>query len=115
MGPDKMVKMSTSESSNPSLLERILAIASLSIIGAALLSYFVTLIIGLNDREAMANGWLSIVYGISIYALPAGFVLLIVMLILTQRRRKRDQRIEQGKAPGNAARKSGHPDRKLRG
>lgn len=110
-----MVKMSTSESSNPSLLERILAFASLSIIGVALLSYFVTLIIGLNDREAMANGWLSIVYGISIYALPAGFALLIVLLVLAQRRRKRDHMIESARAASKSAGKSGNPGRKPRG
>lgn len=109
-----MVKMSTSEPSNPSLLERILAISSLSIIAAALLSYFATLIIGLNDREAMANGWLSIVYGISFYALPAGFVLLIVLLILANRRRKRDVLRDSQRAPKSPG-KSGNPARKPRG
>lgn len=110
-----MVKMSTSESGTPSLIERILAVASLSIIGAALLSYFVTLIIGLNNREAMAEGWLPIVYGISIYALPVGFVLLVALLIVAQRRRKREVAQETQAQGKNANKRSGNPKRKLRG
>lgn len=87
---DKIGRVSTTDSDSPSALERFLAFASLSIIAVALLSFFVTLIIGLNDREAMASGWLPIVYGISIYALPVGFILLVALLIITQRRRKRE-------------------------
>jgi len=86
-----MVRMSE-ESSSPSLLERLLAYASLSIIGVALLSFFATLIVGLNDREAMAEGLLSIVYGISLIALPVGFVLLVLLLIVSGRRRRAEFR-----------------------
>ena len=112
---DKIVKMSTSDSGNPSLLERILAIASLSIIGAALLSFFVTLIIGLNEREAMASGWLPIVYGVSIYALPVGFVLLVALLIIAQRRRKREAAEEAQGRKSVARKRSGNPKRNSRG
>ena len=107
--------MSTSDSGNPSLLERILAIASLSIIGAALLSFFVTLIIGLNEREAMASGWLPIVYGVSIYALPVGFVLLVALLIIAQRRRKREAAEEAQGRKSVARKRSGNPKRNSRG
>lgn len=110
-----MEMMSTSESGTPSLLERILAFASLSIIAAALLSFFVTLIIGLNDRQAMAEGWLPIVYGISIYALPIGFVLLVALLIVTQRRRKREVAAETQARSSAAGNRSGNPKRKPRG
>lgn len=83
--------MSTAPST-PSLLERILAYASLAIIATALLSFFVTLIVGMNDREAMAEGLWPFVYGISLIGLPVGFVLLILLLILSQRRRRADFR-----------------------
>lgn len=83
--------MSTAPST-PSLLERILAYASLAIIATALLSFFVTLIVGMNDREAMAEGLWPFVYGISLIGLPVGFVLLILLLFLSQRRRRADFR-----------------------
>ncbi|GAA2189869.1 MULTISPECIES: hypothetical protein [Leucobacter] len=88
--------MST-EPSTPSILERILAYASLSIIGLALLSFFATLIVGLNNRFALAEGLWPIVYGISMIGLPVGFVLLIVLLILTQRRRRTETRRLSGR------------------
>ncbi|QBE49493.1 hypothetical protein EVS81_12150 [Leucobacter triazinivorans] len=86
-----MARMSTAPST-PSLLERILAYASLAIIATALLSFFVTLIVGMNDREAMAEGLWPFVYGLSLIGLPVGFVLLILLLILSQRRRRADFR-----------------------
>lgn len=107
--------MSTSESSAPTLIERILAYASLSIIAAALLSFFATLIIGLNDREAMASGLWSFVYGLSIYALPIGFVLLVLLLILTQARRKREAAQDQALAAGSAARNPSSASGTIRG
>ncbi|SJN08273.1 hypothetical protein FM113_01800 [Leucobacter sp. 7(1)] len=85
------------EPSTPSLLERILAISSLSIIAVALLSFFATLIVGLNDRQAMAEGLWPIVYGVSLIGLPVGFVLLVLLLILTQARRRREFRRNSGK------------------
>lgn len=69
-------------------MERLLAYASLSIIAIALLSFFATLIVGLADRQAVANGFWPVVYGISLWGLPLGFVLLIALLIVTQRRRR---------------------------
>ncbi|SDQ05440.1 hypothetical protein SAMN04488565_0082 [Leucobacter chromiiresistens] len=91
-----MERMST-EPSTPSILERILAYASLSIIALALLSFFATLIVGMNDRFALAEGLWPLVYGISMIGLPIGFVLLIALLILTQRRRRTETRKLSGR------------------
>lgn len=84
--------MSTAETSSPSLVERILAYSTVTIIVVALGSYFATLIVGMNNRHALAEGLWPVVYGISLLALPVGFVLLIVLLIVAQRRRSRDVR-----------------------
>lgn len=86
-----MERMST-EPSTPSRLERICAYLAIIIIALALLSYFATLIVGLNDRFALAEGLWPFVYGVSIYGLPVGFAFLVVMLILAQRRRRADNR-----------------------
>lgn len=90
-----MSRMPT-ESSTPTLLERILAFSSITIIAVALLSFFVSLIVGLNDRFAMAEGLGPIVYGISIIGLPIGFVLLIALLVVSQIRRRREFRRSNG-------------------
>lgn len=84
--------MNTDEPTTPSLFERILAIATVTVIGAALLSFFATLIVGLLDRRAAAEGLWPIVYGFSLIGLPIGFVLLIVLLVLAQRRRGAEAR-----------------------
>lgn len=86
--------MSTEETSNPSLFERILAWLTVSIIAVALASFFATLIVGMNNRQALADGFWPAVYGISMFGLPAGFVLLIVLLITAQVRRSKEARGE---------------------
>lgn len=97
--------MSTTEpTSNPSVLERILGISSLTIIAVALLSYFGTLIVGLNDRQVIAQGWGLLVYSFSLYALPVGFLLLITLLILAGRRRRRDLAAEAASDPNSKRR-----------
>ncbi|WP_336659023.1 hypothetical protein [Leucobacter sp. USHLN153] len=88
---------SPAESSSPSLVERVLAYASLAIIAVALISFFGTLIVGLNDREALAQGFWPVVYAISMIGLPIGFALLILLLILSQRRRRADARRLSGR------------------
>lgn len=82
--------MSTEDHSTPSLLERILAYLTVALIVVALGSFFATLIVGLNDREAATQGFAQVAYAISLFALPAGFVLLVIMLVLAQNRRKRE-------------------------
>lgn len=84
--------MSTEDPSTPSLLERILAYATVTIIVVALGSYFATLIVGMNDRTAAAEGLWPLVYGISLWALPIGFLLLILLLVVAGRRRSREAR-----------------------
>ncbi|UOQ56412.1 hypothetical protein MUN78_12090 [Leucobacter allii] len=88
--------MST-EPAPPSLLERILAYASLAIIAIALLSFFATLIVGMNDRYAAAEGLWPVVYGVSLIGLPIGFVLLVALLIISQRRRRAEFRRNSGR------------------
>ncbi|MBK0417741.1 hypothetical protein JD276_01645 [Leucobacter sp. CSA1] len=80
----------SSTSSTPSALERILAYATLTIIAAAVVSFFTTLIVGLNDREALAGGIWQFVFGISYIGLPIGLVLLILLLAISMRRRKKE-------------------------
>lgn len=72
----------------PSVVERILAYVTITIIAAALVSFFATLIVGLIDGAALAAGFWPFVYGFSLIGLPIGFVFLIVLLILSQRRRR---------------------------
>ncbi|GEM_PF-2516670 len=85
------------EASSPSIFERILAYATITIISVALLSFFATLIVGLANRHAAAEGLWPFVYGISLIGLPIGFVLLIVLLIVSQARRKADLKRNAGK------------------
>lgn len=85
-----------SPESGPSLFERILAVATLSIIVVAVLSYFVTLIVGMNDREVLADGLWPIVTAIAFVGVPLGFVSLILLLILSMRRRSREAEAERG-------------------
>ncbi|MBO1900649.1 hypothetical protein J4H92_01640 [Leucobacter weissii] len=71
-----------------STFERVLAYASISIIALAVISYLTTLIVGLAaGREALASGLWAIVTWIAFYGLPIGFVLLIVLLIISFSRR----------------------------
>ena len=88
--------MTSEDSSNPSVIERILAYATVAIIVIALGSFFTTLIVGMTDRYAVAEGLWGFVFGISLIGLPIGFALLIVSLVLAQRRRRRDLRRQKG-------------------
>lgn len=87
-----MNRMSSEQPSSPSLVEKILAYATITIIAVALLSFFATLIVGLNDRETMAAGLWPVVYGISLIGLPIGFLLLVVLLVVSQVRRRSETR-----------------------
>lgn len=76
-----------------SLIERLLAYAAIAIIAVAVLSYLTTLIVGLaGGREALAAGLWPLVAWIAFYGLPAGFVLLIVLLAISFTRRGRAAR-----------------------
>ena len=80
----------SSTSSAPSALERILAYATLTIVAAAVVSFFTTLIIGLSNREALADGIWPFVFGVSYVGLPVGLVLLLALLGISMRRRKKE-------------------------
>lgn len=82
----------SAESSSPSRLERILAYAAVTIIALAVLAFFVTLIIGLTDtgRETLASGGWPLVLWTSYVGLPIGFVLIVILLIVNNRRRAKD-------------------------
>ena len=98
--------MTTVEPGTPSAAERILAWATVAIIVVALGSFFATLIVGLNSREALASGLWQFVFDISYIALPIGFVLLITLIVLSQRRRRREIRNAKGRSTARRAQPS---------
>ena len=88
-----MDKMSSDETPGFSLIEKILAYAAISIIAIAVVTYLVTLIVGLADgRYLLANGLWPLVAAIGFYGLPIGFLLLFVLLIISFTRRARAAR-----------------------
>lgn len=82
----------SAETSSPSRLERVLAYAAVTIVALAVLAFFVTLVIGLTDsgREILASGGWPLVVWTSYIGLPIGFVLIITLLIVNNRRRAKD-------------------------
>jgi len=75
-----------------SVLERILAYASVTIIVVAVASYLTTLIVAMvADREVLAEGIWQVVTIISYYGLPIGLLLLIVLLIINYTRRGKEK------------------------
>jgi len=76
-----------------SALERVLAYIASAIIVIAVLSYLTTLLVGLvAGREALAHGLWQFVTGVAFYGVPAGFVVLMVLLGITFTRRSRASR-----------------------
>ena len=82
----------------PSIFERILAYATITIIAAALISFFTTLIVGMISGTALVSGFWPYVYGFSLYGLPIGFALLIILMIVSQARRKAEFKRNQTKS-----------------
>jgi cation transporter-like permease len=78
--------MANSEST-PSRLENILAIMAAGVIGLSL----VTMLAGLLTRLIGANPW-AILTQIPLIGLPFGFVLILVLLFVSMRRRSRENR-----------------------
>lgn len=74
----------------PSRVERLLAYVTLAIIAVAVISFFVTLIVGMNNREVLADGIWPFVVALTYVGLPIAFVLLILLLILSMRRRGKE-------------------------
>lgn len=81
-----------SEQPQSSVLEKILAYTSVSIIVIAVGAYLTTLIVAMAaGREVLADGLWQIVTFISYVGLPIGFVLLIILLIMNFSRRGREK------------------------
>jgi hypothetical protein len=78
--------MANSEST-PSRLENILAFMAAGVIGLSL----VTMLAGLLTRLIGANPW-AILTQIPLIGLPFGFVLILVLLFVSMRRRSRENR-----------------------
>lgn len=73
-----------------SLLERLLAYAAVGIMVVAVIAYLITLIVGMAAGSSALEGSLwPIVTWIAFYGLPAGFVLLVVLLVINFSRRGR--------------------------
>lgn len=82
-----MVRMSI-ESSKPSRIESALVYLALATIALSLLSIVASVVAGTSDRWAVSEGWWPVAYGIALWGLPAGFVLMIAAIGLGQRRRR---------------------------
>lgn len=81
-----------SEQQQSSVLEKILAYTSVSIIVIAVGAYLTTLVVAMAaGREVLADGLWQIVTFISYIGLPIGFVLLITLLIMNFSRRGREK------------------------
>lgn len=71
-----------------SLFERVLAYIAAALMVLAVAAYLTTLIVGMvAGREALAGSLWPLVVGISYIGLPIGFVLLVVLLAISYRRR----------------------------
>jgi divalent metal cation (Fe/Co/Zn/Cd) transporter len=78
--------MAKSES-NPSRIENILAFMAAGVIGASLL----TMLIALLSRLFNVNPW-PILTQIPLIGLPFGFVIILVLLFVSMRRRSRENK-----------------------
>lgn len=74
--------------SKPSRLESVITAVALVLIALGLVSIAASLIVGMSDRFAVAEGIWPVVYGIAFYGLPLGFALMIVSVVLGVRRRR---------------------------
>jgi hypothetical protein len=80
--------MTKSKPSGPSRLETVLAYMGASIIGLSLLSIVITLVRSFFGETSN----LAIFAQIPLIALPAGFVLVLVLLVLSVRRKGRENK-----------------------
>lgn len=81
-----------SDQQKATVLERILAYSSITIIVIAVASFLTTLVVALAaGPKALEQGLWQIVAAISYIALPIGFLLLITLLIINFRRRGKEK------------------------
>lgn len=74
--------------SNPSRLEKILAYMAVGVIGLSVISILVTLI----SQMFESNGGLVIFRQIPVLGLPLGFILVLVLLVVSMSRRTKEAR-----------------------
>jgi cation transporter-like permease len=74
--------------SNPSRLEKILAYMAVGVIGLSVISILVTLISQMFEN----NGGLVIFRQIPVLGLPLGFILVLVLLVVSMSRRAKEAR-----------------------
>lgn len=92
MPTEKQTQQATATESTPpkkhSLVERLLAYISITIIVGAVIAYLTTLIVAMvAGRTALEDSLWPIVTWIAFYGLPIGFVLLMVLLAINFFRR----------------------------
>lgn len=75
-------------SNTSSRIENALLIASIAFFALGLVSILAALIVGMSDRFAVAEGFWPVVYGIALFGLPAGIILLATGLVVSHRRRR---------------------------
>lgn len=76
------------EESNPSRIEKVLAYMAVGVIGLSVLSILITLV----SQMFESNGGLVIFRQIPVIGLPVGFVLVLVLLIVSMSRKSKEAR-----------------------
>jgi len=76
------------EESNPGRIEQMLAYMAVGVIGLSVLSILITLI----SQMFESNGGLAIFRQIPIIGLPLGFVMVLVLLVVSMSRRSKENR-----------------------
>jgi hypothetical protein len=82
--------MSVSEIPTPSRLERVLAAIVGAVIALSVLAFFAIIIgtwSGMGSADFSAGAWPSVTL-MPLFGLPAGFILIIALLIVSTRRRR---------------------------
>jgi hypothetical protein len=78
----------SNQESNPSRIERMIAYMAVGVIGLSVLSILITLI----SQMFESNGGLAIFRQIPIIGLPLGFILVLVLLVVSMGRRSKENR-----------------------
>ncbi|WP_354568233.1 multidrug ABC transporter ATPase [Glaciihabitans sp. UYNi722] len=90
--------------------ERVLAFMMLAIVGLSILAFLSVIIgtaAGLNARDFAGGVWPA-VFTLPLIGLPIGFILIIVLLVTTARRRGREAKAEEA---ANLAKRGSSPAR----
>ncbi len=75
-----------------SALESFLAYGAVALIVLSVIAYFTAILVSsFSSREDLAQGFWQVVVFVAYVGLPAGFVMIVTLLILSGRRRRRAQ------------------------